>query len=143
MNEEHYRKLERMYHGAPVNRYFNPTLRISESAAELVIPIREEFFHAAGAAHGAVYFKAADDAMFFAVNSIVEDVFVLTVNMTANLMRPISSGKMTTKGKVTFSSKNLYMAEAELFDSDGRKIGTGSGTFVRSKMPLTEDIGYR
>jgi acyl-coenzyme A thioesterase PaaI-like protein len=34
--------------------------------------------HSIHAVHGSVYFKALDDAAFFAVNSLVEDVFVLT-----------------------------------------------------------------
>jgi len=143
MNEEHYRKLERMYLGAPVNQFYRPRLRISEAATELVIPVRDDFFHAAGAVHGAVYSKCVDDAMFFAVNSLVEDVFVLTVSMTTNLMRPVSSGEMISKGKVVLKSRNLFMAEAEIFDSEGRQIGSGSGTFVRGRTPLTAEIGYK
>ena len=38
MNEEHFRKLERMYAGAPTNRYFAPVIRISEGRAEVTIP---------------------------------------------------------------------------------------------------------
>ncbi len=76
-SEEHYRKLERMYAAAPVNAYFRPELKVSEGKAEVVIPVRPEFFHAAHAVHGAVYFKALDDASFFAVSSVVTDVFVV------------------------------------------------------------------
>ena len=79
--EEHYRKLERMYLGAPVNRIFDPRIEIGEGKATVTIPIRSEFFHAAHAAHGMIYFKLLDDAAFFAVNSLVEDVFVLTVSI--------------------------------------------------------------
>ena len=81
-SEEHYRKLERMYHGAAINEYFRPALRVRDGQAEVEIPIRPDFFHAAAAIHGSIYFKALDDAAFFAVNSVVEDVFVLTVSYT-------------------------------------------------------------
>ena len=57
--EEHFRRLERMYALAPINRYFQPVLRISEARAELTIPVKTDFFHAAGAVHGSVYFKGA------------------------------------------------------------------------------------
>src|SRR5438132_132473 len=63
-NEEHFRKLERMYQSAPINRYFAPVLRISEGSAQLTIPVKTDFFHAAHAVHGSVYFKALDDAAF-------------------------------------------------------------------------------
>jgi acyl-coenzyme A thioesterase PaaI-like protein len=41
---------------------------------------------------GSVYFKMLDDAAFFAVNSIVEDVFVYTVSLNVQLLRPVASG---------------------------------------------------
>ena len=71
--EEHYRKLERMYASARVNEYFRPTLEVREGTAKLVIPIRPDFHHAAHAVHGNVYFKALDDACWFAAASLIED----------------------------------------------------------------------
>ncbi len=67
VNPEHFRKLERMYSLAPINRYFNPKILVDAGYAEICIPIRPEFHHAANAVHGSVYFKAMDDAAFFAV----------------------------------------------------------------------------
>lgn len=141
--EEHFRKLERMYAQAPINEYFRPGLTISDGRTEVVIPVRPDFFHPAGGVHGAVYFKALDDAAFFAVNSLVEDVFVLTVSFNAYLIRPISSGEMRAEGWVVHRSERLYMAEAELHDSEGRLIARGSGTFVPSKVKLSPKLGYR
>src|SRR5437660_10506789 len=77
--DEHFRKLERMYAAAPINQYFRPALTVSEGRAEVTMAVQSDFFHAARAVHGSVYFKAMDDAAFFAVNSLVSDVFVLTV----------------------------------------------------------------
>jgi uncharacterized protein (TIGR00369 family) len=141
-DEEHYRKLERMYNTAPINRFFEPVLRISEGKAEIRMPIKPEFFHAAHAVHGSVYFKALDDAAFFAANSLVTDVFVLTVAYNLYLTRPISDGEMQASGRVVHKSRNLFLSEAELVDSAGRQIARGSGSFMRSQIPLTPAIGY-
>ena len=140
--EEHYRKLERMYASAPTNKYHGPTMRVSEGRAELTIPVRRDFFHAAGAAHGYLYFKALDDAAFFAVNSLLDDVFALTVSFNLYLTRPISEGEMRATGRVVHRSRRLFIAEAEVVDSDGREIARGSGTFMPSTMPLSPDVGY-
>ena len=140
--EEHFRKLERMYASAPVNEYYAPRIRVSQGRAEVILPVRQSFFHAAGAAHGSVYFKALDDASFFAVNSLVKDVFVLTVSFNVYLIRPISDGEMKATGQVVHRSRRLFLADAELVDSKGRKIGRGSGAFMRSTVPLSPDIGY-
>lgn len=142
-DEEHFRKLERMYHrGATINQYFLPTLRVSQGAAEITMPVRPELFHAAGALHGSVYFKALDDASFFAVNSLVSDVFVLTASFHVHFLRPVSEGRLRATGRVVHRSRTLFLAEAELFDSRERPVGRGSGSFMRSGIALTPEIGY-
>ena len=140
--EEHFRKLERMYGKAPCNEYYSPKLTISNGATVLVIPVQRKFHHSVDAVHGSVYFKALDDAGFFAVNSLVEDVFVLTVSFSIHLLRPVASGDMKAIGKVVQASKNMFIAEATLTNSEGEEIARGIGTYVRSKAPLSPDIGY-
>jgi uncharacterized protein (TIGR00369 family) len=142
MSDEHYRKLERMYASAPINEYFRPALTVSDGAAEVLIPIRPDFFHAAKAVHGSVYFKALDDAAFFAVNSLVPDVFVLTVTYNIYLTRPVSEGTLRANGRVVNRSRQLFIAEAELVDDRGRPVGRGSGSFMKSTIALSEDVGY-
>jgi uncharacterized protein (TIGR00369 family) len=131
-----------MYASAPTNEYFAPTMCVSQGRAEIVIRVRPEFFHAAGAVHGAVYFKALDDAAFFAANSLVEDVFLLTVSFNLYLTRPISEGEMRATGRVVHSSRRLLVAESELRDSHGKEIARGSGTFMRSGIVLEPELGY-
>ncbi len=140
--EQHFRKLERMYLRAPINEYYRPTLLVSEGRSELVIPVRPSFFHAAGAVHGSVYFKALDDSAFFAVNSLVEDVFVLTASFNVYLTRPISEGQIRATGLVVSRSRRLFIADSVLCDSEGREIGRGSGTFMPSAIALTPEVGY-
>ena len=141
-NEQHYRKLERMYLSAPINEHYEPTMHVSVGHAEVTIPVRPHLFHAAGAVHGALYFKLLDDAAFFAANSLVEDVFVLTVSFNVYFTRPISEGTMKAIGQVVHHSRRLLIAEAELVDSGGREIGRGSGTFMRSNIALSSVPGY-
>ncbi|MCX5759721.1 MAG: PaaI family thioesterase [Candidatus Hydrogenedentes bacterium] len=142
-NEKHFRKLERMYLGAPVNRYYLPTIQIGAGSAQVAIQVRSDLFHAAHAVHGVVYFKVLDDAAFFAANSLVEDVFVLTVSLNVYLTRPISEGVIAATGRVVHSSRRLIIAEAEAVDGEGRPLARGTGTFMRSNIALTPEIGYQ
>ncbi|UCH87857.1 MAG: PaaI family thioesterase [Dehalococcoidia bacterium] len=132
-----------MYASAPVNKYYAPTMRVSEGRAEVTIPIRPDFFHAGGAVHGLVYFKALDDAAFFAASSLVDHAFVLTVSFNLYMTRPISEGEMKATGRVTHRSRRLFIAESVLVDSDGREIARGSGTFMPSNIPLSPEVGYQ
>ena len=142
---DHYQKLERMYLSAPINKqvYEGITIAISKERAELTLRIGEKYHHAANAMHGSVYFKMLDDAAFFAVNSIVEDVFVYTVSLNVQLLRPVASGLVRSVGELKFKSTNLFIADSELFDERNKLVGRASGNFMRSKVALTEEIGYR
>ena len=141
-NGEHYRKLEHMYLTAPINAFYSPRIWISHGEAEITIPVKSDFFHAADAVHGSVYFKVLDDAAFFAVNSLIRDYFALTASFTTYLLRPISEGTMKGTGKVVYAGARSFVAESVVVDGNGKEIGRGSGTFVISKINLTSDMGY-
>ncbi len=139
---DHYQALTSMYAVAPVNAFYQPKMIVSEGAAEIEIDVSEKLFHSAGAMHGSVYFKMLDDAAFFAANSLEPDFFVLTTSFTTYLTRPVSSGRIKSVGKVVNSNKTQFIAEAVLYDEQGRELGRGNGIFMRSKMPLAEVPGY-
>ncbi len=145
MNIEHFEKLKKMYLRANVNtQIFDTTeCKIELEKATISLTISEKYFHALGAIHGSVYFKLLDDSAFFAVNSIVEDVFVLTTSFNTNIIRPANSGRITAVGKVRYKSKNLFIAESTLYNEAGKEIAFGTGNFAKSKIGLSEEIGYK
>lgn len=140
--EEHYRKLERLYLAAPTNAFYGPSIRISEGEAEIVIPVRSDFYHAADAVHGSVYFKALDDACFFAVNSVVTDVLVLTVTFNIYFTRPASEGELRATARLVHGSRRLFVSEGTLVDASGRQLARGGGSFMRSDIRLNPEAGY-
>ena len=142
----HYKKLENMYLQANVNTKIYTTTKasISKGKSVISIDIENKYFHALGAIHGSVYFKLLDDACFFAVNSLVEDAFVLTTSFNIHITKPVSSGKIEAIGKVRFKSKkNLFTAEATLYNENGQEIAFGTGDFAKSKIVLAPEIGYK
>lgn len=141
---DHYRKLENLYLNAKIQRlaYPSTTIHIEEGMAEIGLDVEEKYFHGMEAMHGSVYFKLLDDAAFFAANSAVTDVFVLTTSFHINLYRPVKKGRLKAIGKLKFQSKNYLTAEASLFDERGREIASGTGNFAKSRHALTPEIGY-
>lgn len=144
-SEAHFRQLERMYLNANVNTkiFDTTTCRISEEEAEIGLRISDKYFHALGAIHGSVYFKLLDDAAFFAVSSVVRDVFVLTTSFHINILRPASEGLLTARGKVKFRLRTLFIAESTLYNDAGKEIAFGTGNFAKSSVQLSEEIGYK
>jgi uncharacterized protein (TIGR00369 family) len=141
-DSDHHRKLEHLYAAAPVTQWYGAAIRIDDGRAEVRFTVRPEFHHAAHAVHGSVYFRALDDAAFFAANSRVTDVLVLTVSFTVHFVRPVASGELRSAGRIVHASGRLFLAEAQLFDPDGNLLAQGSGMFTRSAIPLDRAIGY-
>ena len=136
--DAHWRALERMYVGSPINTIYEPSISVRNETAEISIQIQERFFHAAGAIHGSVTWKMLDDAAFFAAASTVDDVFVLTTSFTSYLTRPVSEGELRSLGRIVNRNRTQIVAEAVAFDHAGREVGRGSGIFVRGKQRLAE-----
>ncbi len=130
-------------HSAPFMQWSGARVSIAKGEARIILPIRRDFHHAAGAMHGALYFLALDNAAFFAVNSLVKDVFVLTTSFTTYITRPVSEGVVTAFGKVVNRNRTQFIAESVLCDSNEREIARANGIFVRSKVLLSEEIGYQ
>jgi uncharacterized protein (TIGR00369 family) len=138
VNEKHFTKLKEAYHTAKINSipYKDMVLNVERGKASLTYPVSSDFFHKMEALHGSVYFKMLDDAAFFAVNSLVPEVFVLTTSFSIDLLRPVTSGTLTAKGWVSFESRNLWVGESALYDEKGRKVAIGKGRFTKSKIQL-------
>ena len=141
--EFHFRALERLYASAPINQIFRSTLAIEgEGRARIDFAITPEIHHAAGAAHGTVYFKMLDDAAFYAANTLVTDRFLLTTSFNLHFTRPVRAGEVTAQGRWISGRRRVLVAEAWLLDDEGETIGRGTGTFMRSRIALSGLPGY-
>lgn len=139
----HYRALENLYASAPVNSLFKSRLEIVEQGhSRISFTIDESVFHAAGAAHGTIYFKMLDDAAFYAANSLVTDRFLLTTSFNLNFTKPVRGGDVVAEGRWVSGKRRVFVAEARLVDSEGDEIGRGTGTFMRSHIALSGLPGY-
>lgn len=141
--QDHFEKLKNMYlTKAPINDYFKPSIELENGRAEIIIPVRSDFFHAARSTHGCVYFKAADDAAYFAAHTVVRDFFLYTTNFNLQIIRPIASGNIRAVGHIVQNSRALIVAEAQLFNDRDKLIGKGLGNFMRSAAKLGQELGY-
>ena len=140
----HFRALESLYAAAPINRLFDSTLEITGAGLSRIrFELDERYFHAAGAVHGTAYFKMLDDAAFYAANSLVTDRFLLTTAFNLLFTRPLRAGPVIAEGRWLSGQRRVYVAEARLIDAAGEEAARGTGTFMRSRIPLAGLPGYR
>src|SRR5207249_3951923 len=98
--QAHFRALESLYASAPINGLFRSVLAIGgPGQSEIRLPVEPDSYHAAGAAHGTLYFKMLDDAAFYAANSLVSDRFLLTTAFNLHFTKPMRGGKAIAEGR--------------------------------------------
>jgi uncharacterized protein (TIGR00369 family) len=139
---EHFVKLKSMYLNAATNNYYKPSMNIEKGSAEISITVRPDFFQSAGSVHGSVYFKLLDDSAYFAAQSTITDGHLFTASFNLYFIRPVSSGILRGMGTLTHRSTRLIIAESHVLDEKDRIVAQGSGTFMKSTMPLDEKVGY-
>lgn len=141
--QAHYRALERLYAAASINRLFPSRLSITDPGrARIDFDVTPEHFHAAGAAHGTLYFKMLDDAAFYACNALVTDRFLLTTAFNLHFTAPVRAGPVYAEGHWVSGKRRVFVGEARLVDSHGEEIARGTGTFMRSHIGLSGLEGY-
>ena len=139
----HFRSLESLYRHAAINALFHSSIEIpGQGLARIRFEVDDRMFHAAGAAHGTLYFKMMDDAAFYACNSMVSDRFLLTTAFNLNFTRPLRSGPVIAEGRWVSGKRRVFVGEARLIDADGGEAARGTGTFMRSHIPLGGLPGY-
>jgi uncharacterized protein (TIGR00369 family) len=139
----HYRALEWLYRSAPVNLMFRSEIEIvSPGFVRIRFDVEESSFHAAGAAHGTLYFKMMDDAAFYACNSLVSDRFLLTTAFNLNFTRPLRPGPVVAEGRWISGRRRVFVGESRLIDGEGEEAARGTGTFMRSHIALSSLNGY-
>lgn len=141
--QAHLRALESLYRSAPINASFDSTLELPEAGrSQIRFTVDEGSFHAAGAAHGTLYFKMMDDAAFYAANSMVSDRFLLTTAFNLHFTKPMREGDAVAEGRWISGKRRVFVAEARIVDSTGEECARGTGTFLRSSIALSGLKGY-
>jgi uncharacterized protein (TIGR00369 family) len=141
--ELHWRALESLYASAPINALFESALTVTgEGTARIAFTVDERSYHAAGAAHGTIYFKMLDDAAFYAANTLVTDRFLLTTSFNLHFTKPVRAGRVVAEGRWISGRRRVLVAESRLVDQEGEEIGRGTGTFMRSRIALSSLAGY-
>ena len=139
----HFRALESLYRAAAINALFESELQIAAPGrARIRFEVTAATYHAAGAAHGTLYFKMMDDAAFYACNSTVSDRFLLTTAFNLVFTRPLRAGPVIAEGRWVSGRRRVFVGEARLLLPDGEEAARGTGTFMRSHIPLSGLDGY-
>jgi acyl-coenzyme A thioesterase PaaI-like protein len=139
----HCRKLESMYLNAPCNAHYRSGIRISDGEAEVVVRVRDDLLDAAGSVHASIIQGAMSDAALFAANSIVPKELMRSTGFNILFTGSVAAGALVARGRIIGITEDRWLTEAVALDGEGNELGRGTGTFVKSDVPLSSDIGYK
>ena len=144
MTEAHYKKLEKIYLNANLNKeiYSNTEIIISKKYSEIKMPIKEDYFHALKAIHGSVYFKMLDDVAFFAAQSVVQDYMLLTASFNITFKMPVTNGYIKSTGTLRSVSEKEFTADSKMYNSKNELVAFGNGIFKKSKISVDTIMDY-
>ncbi|NNF17209.1 MAG: PaaI family thioesterase [Gammaproteobacteria bacterium] len=143
MSEDHFARLRAMYLDAPCNDQYQPEISIQKGVAHVSVTVRPNMFHAGGSLHGSIFYRLLEDAALYATNSYVNDVIMQAASFTCYMVKPVTHGVITAEGKVKNTTAELYIAEAQIMSASGDTVARGSGAFLKSKIRLVPEIGYK
>ena len=105
---------------------------LGEGEAGIRMCPQPEYSSYAGRANGGILATLADNVMGMA--SMTLGYIARTVDMSLNYFAPIFEGtELIAEGYVIHAGKTLIVAEASLFDNNGKLAAKSRGTFVNDK----------
>ncbi|MHA1984232.1 MAG: PaaI family thioesterase [Candidatus Hodarchaeales archaeon] len=122
---------------APIAKTFGMKLSFNESAdknlvqARIDLPYNKNLDHALGGIHGGVYCTMLDNAAWFtgAINSPLS-TWVATSDLNIRLLEAVSGKDLYSIGKIIKAGKIQIIAGSDLYNENGKLVGTGTGSFI-------------
>lgn len=107
---------------------------VSDGAAVLSLPIREDFLQSGNVVHGGVLSVLIDSVIGTAVRTVLDpNEFSVTAEMNINYFRPAIKGKIFAEGKLVNKGKLLIVGTGDIKDEEGRLLATGRATYAVKK----------
>jgi uncharacterized protein (TIGR00369 family) len=142
-SETHFEKLTRCCMQCRISQFLNKRITIEKAGvARVEVPFHPDLTQNSGFVHAAVLFEVGDTAGFMAANSMEETYSVLTVDYHINLTRPVREEGVFATSEVVNAGKTLYVARSDIYTDSGKLVAAGQGTYMVSKILLTDLDGY-
>lgn len=102
-----------------------------EGWLEITLDVTDVVLNADGVVHGGVWLVIADSAMGGALRTLIDPSDrAVTAQSDFRWLRPFTGARLRAVGRVTRRARTLSHCSVELYDEEGRAVGSGSGTFV-------------
>ena len=124
LNPDHTAKVLELINRSPYFQLLSMELRdMREGYAKVVVDLERKHLNAFGGIHGGAYASLADTAAYWALYcNLPEDAGFITLDLTVDNLRAVSSGTVTAEGRVIKQGRSVCLCEAEARDENGKLL---------------------
>jgi acyl-CoA thioesterase len=111
---------------------------LGHGVAAMKMSVEQEYTTIKGRLHGGLIATLLDTVMGMSVNSLGK-VGTVTLDMNLNYFAPVFQGtELKAEGNVIHAGRSTAVAEASLYDNNGKLVAKSRGTFfVTNKIDIT------
>ena len=133
--------LVRLFARAPIKHALGMDLHYDEAGSAVFdLPYNPHFDHFLGGIHGGVIATLLDNAGWFTAAAYYPN-WVSTIEFHVRLLEWVEQEALTSRGWIIRRGGRIAVAEMEVTSARGRKVATGSGTFIMTDKPLAAADG--
>lgn len=120
---------------APISEFIDMRLiDVKEGESTFELDVKQQFMNSLGTMQGGVIGIMADASMGIAFGTLLdEDTHFSTAEFKINFFRPVSTGKLTSFGKVVHKGKKIGYTECEIYNDEQKLIAKSVGTQIISE----------
>ena len=108
---------------------------------EMALDLRPELLNAGGVVHGGVLMSLLDSACGIAASydeGSGQRRYSLTLSFTTQFIKAARSGRLAIVGHKRGGGRNIFVCEAEITDTAGDIVATGTGSFRYRNVERTD-----
>ncbi len=138
INPEHVRRVIDLVNQGPYFKLLSMEIKELDVGISLVeINLEEKHLNLFGGINGGVYSSLLDTSTYWAMYcDIPEDAGILTLDTKVDILAPIKTGKLSSRGRRIKAGRNICLSEATVVDQDGKLLAIGSSKqMITANMP--------
>jgi len=135
LSEQQIARLESAARDLPFVTLLGIELESAEpGSAAMSLIVRDELKRDHGVVHGGAIATLIDTCTAFAIIPLlVEGEHSVTVDLTINYLRPLTTGTATASAKILRHGRRIIVLSAEVLDHEGNLVATALSTYLRVK----------
>jgi len=132
LNLDHLKSVIQIINEGPFFRHMSMQVtELGTGYSKVVAEISKKHMNPFGGLHGGVYSSLIDTAAYWsAYCDLPEEQGLVSIDLKVDFLAPVLDQKVVVHGKRVKAGKTIYLAEAQMFNEDGKLVAHGTSKLM-------------